>query len=385
MSERWKKAYNPDHLPGFIETGIIICIILVIGHTVIEDIAVIYHWSHKTLFYLTIASFVFDIIFTLEFAARSIVTSKHGHFKHYMLSERGWIDLLTSFPLLFLVSGPALFFYLTDSGSDSALFNFLVILKTAKAIRVTRILRLIRVIKILGKIQNTESVMTNRHVATISTISVVSLIVVLVATQFIPGIHFGDHADYRDKRVAEIRGIVAAVSSMPAGLEQTRLLQQIIKAGPADVIRLKRDNGEVLFENSAEVVRELNWTAYPGELRVADDMSLRLSFHIADADHAKLNIVILFCILAIIASFMFLYTRIFAQQIADPIYVMDKGLRDWDYNFEVKSLPGRENEEVFKLSRIYNARWLPLKSQIHSYRKEKGETEKSVLTIEGLL
>jgi len=101
--------------------------------------------------------------------------------------------------------------------------------------------------------------------------------------------------------------------------------------------------------------------------------------------HARLNIMVLFCILAIIASFMLLYTRIFAQQIADPLYVMDKAMRDWDYNFEVKSIQGRDDEEVFRLATAYNNRWLPLKAQIHSFRKQKGEGEKSVLSLDGIL
>ena len=385
----WKKAYNPDHLPGFIETGIILLIILVIGHTITEDIAVIYHWDHRCMFYLTVAGFVFDLIFTAEFAARSIITLKHGHFKHYITQERGWIDALTSFPLLLLVSGPALVVYLTDAHAEGAFFSFLIILKTAKAIRVTRVLRLIRVIKIFGKIQNTESQMTNRHVATISTIAVVSLVSVLVIAQFVPFLHIGDHEAYRQRRVSELSSLFQAASAFPEGVDRSSGIQKMIRAeGKGDVIKIKRANGEVVFEADPGESHDLMFTAYPDSIVIpGTDAQVNLSFHGADAEHARLNIIVLLCILSIIGSFMLLYTRIFAQQIADPIFVMDKGLREWSYNLEVRTLPGRDKEEVFRLAQVYNNRWLPLKSQIHSYRKTQGgETaEKSVLSLDGLL
>lgn len=386
MTERWKKAYNPDHLPGFIETFIIFCIVLVIVHTIVEDLGIIFHWNHQIMFYLTLGAFAFDVIFCLEFTARSFITAKHGHFKHYILHERGWIDLLTSFPLLLLVSGPALFLFLTDAHTDSAFFNFLIILKTAKAIRVTRILRLIRVIKIFGKIQNTESRMTNRHVATISTLAVVSLIVVLVVSQFIPSLHFGDHEAYKEHRIAQLSGMAAVLPRVPE-IERPEVLRAMIQAsGAGDIIQVKHTGGQVLFEASADVREQLKWTAFPGEIAVPGaDLLVRMSFHAADSEHAKLNIIILLCILAIIGAFMLFYTRVFAQQITDPIYVMDRGLREWDYNLEVKVQAGREEEEIFRLARVYNSRWLTLKSQIQSFKKARGDTSKSVLNLDQIL
>lgn len=386
MTERWKKAYNPDHLPNFIETFIIFCIVLVIVHTVVEDLAIIFHWPHKVLFWLTVGAFVFDLIFCFEFGARSVITAKHGHFKHYILNERGWIDLLTSFPLLLLVSGPALFLYLTDAHSDSAFFNFLIILKTAKAIRVTRILRLIRVIKIFGKIQNTESRMTNRHVATISTMAVVSLIVVLVVSQFIPGLHFGDHGAYRQARAQQLAGLASGLSRIPEIEKPDALRSMILASGADDIILVKHANGQVLFEASPEQKNELKWTAYPDAVAIpGTELTVKLSFHAADGDHAKLNIIVLLCILSIIGAFMLFYTRVFAQQITDPIYVMDRGLREWDYNLEVKVQPGREEEEIFRLARVYNSRWLTLKAQIQSFKKARGEGTKSVLNLDQIL
>ena len=63
---------------------------------------------------------------------------------------------------------------------------------------------------------------------------------------------------------------------------------------------------------------------------------------------------------------------------------MDRGMRQWDYNLEVKVIPGRESDEVFRLASVYNNRWLSLKNQILNFRKKK-QKEKSVLSVEDLL
>ncbi|RME88634.1 MAG: hypothetical protein D6767_09835, partial [Candidatus Hydrogenedentota bacterium] len=70
--------------------------------------------------------------------------------------------------------------------------------------------------------------------------------------------------------------------------------------------------------------------------------------------------------------------------VSDPIYVMEKGFRDWDYNFEVKINPHYSNDEVFELAKLYNQRWLPLKAQIRAHRQKK-MSEKSEIDIDDIL
>lgn len=373
---------HKDHFPSWLENSIIILILLVVVQTVLEDLSVIYEWSHSTTAKLTIAGFIFDILFSAEFIARSVISKKRGDFKIYFQYHRGWIDFLSSLPLLLFVSGPAVLILIYGNEEAGVTLGFLSVLKTAKAIRVTRILRLIRVVKLFGKIQNTESVMTNRHVGVISTISVVVMVLVLIVAQMAPFIRLGDHSDYLKARKVEL----AVMLSGGKGSPSEKWIVQNLKLNPAN-----RDIVKVLDVNGREVYRSENyssliWKTYNhGEpIRVSEKYSVVLAHNIADSRHGKENMIIFLSILGLIFAMMFIYSKIFAQQVSDPLYVMEKGFKDWDYNFEVKINPHYSNDEVFELAKAYNNRWLPLKHQIRAHRAKK-ETEKSSIDLDDIL
>lgn len=375
-----------DHFPEWLEAFIIFAIIAVVGVTIVEDVAIMKHWDIRSLFIITAITFGFDVFFSLEFTARAVITSRRGEFRKYFLGERGWIDLLSSFPLMLLISGPALLFYLlNDPDSEAAAFGFLSVLKTAKAIRVTRILRLIRILKIFGKIQNTDSVMTNRHVATIASTNVVALVVVLVITAYFPFFHFGDHNAFLEKRQTEMSAVfnsdAESVQAHDIHTEKRWLLKYLDNPQNDDVIWVRDSKGEIFYE--APEREQLLWTKYREDIDIGGGYTARLSFWPAEAEHAKQNLFVLLIIIALILAMMFIYTGIFARQVADPIFIMDKGLRHWEYNLEVKLSDYYMSDEIFQLAKAYNTRWLPLKTQIRSYRKEK-ESEKSVLSVDDL-
>lgn len=373
--------HSNDHFHPIIENLIILAIVLVIVQMLLEDFAAIFHWSHPTIVKLAIAGFIFDLLFSAEFVVRSIISNKRKSFGYYIRHQRGWIDFLSSFPLLLFVSGPAVFTYLYGAGEGGLALGFFMILKTAKAIRVARILRLIRVIKLFGKIQNTESVMTNRQVGIISTTSVVALIFVLAICQFLPFVRMGDQNDYLRGRIPELN----AMLTFNFGAQSTEKLIEFISNNPknSDIILLKDEKGKVVYNNPDS--QDLLWTAYNGGKGI--DLILGytavMSYHIAEAEHAKLNLVIFFCILGVILFLMFGYSPIFAQQVADPAFVMNKGLSNWEYNFEVKINPNFSNDEIFLLARAFNRNWLPMKNKILKAKQAK-QDQKSVLKMDDI-
>lgn len=373
-----KKIKTGDHFPALVENLIIIMIIGVVIHTIIDDLAVINHWKQKTVIILALTGFAFDFFFTVEFAGRSIIAAKRGSFTNYIRYERGWIDALSSIPLLFLVSGPAVLVYFLGVSDSTLHLGFLSILKSAKAIRVTRILRLIRVIKLFGKIQNTDSVMTNRHIGMVTTIATVALVIVLVIVQTLPFTRIGNHSDYFQFKTADL-------SSLILGSAGGDSFVSYIKNSPnhSDIISIRSKSLNIIYENPAGA--ELKRTAYEKPIRIGE-YEIRLSYHIADANHARANMMIFIAILGIIFSMMFLYSKIFAQQVADPIFVMDRGFRSWDYNLTVKENSEFYSDEVFKLATAYNKSWLPLKGFIIAKKRRKqSETEKSVLKMDDIL
>jgi len=379
-----KHDINRDHFPPVIENIIILVIVMVIGHTLIEDLGTVYNWSHHTMSIILIAGFLFDLFFTMEFAARSLISHKENRFMFYIKYQRGWIDALSSIPLLLLVSGPGIIMLILGSESDTMGAGFFSILKTAKAIRVTRVLRLIRILKLFGKIQNTESAMTNRHMATISTISVVTLVIVLVITQYTPFARVGDLEDYRQKRITELSSLLNSSDNSEKRIEwiKTYVSRSTVNS---DIIELKTRDGEIIFSNPDR--ENLIFKAYNSgkPFVIAEDFEIILSYYPAESEHAKSNMIIFLSILGTIFSFMFLYSRIFVQQITDPVYVMNKGFRNWDYNLAVKIDEHYQEEEVFELAKAFNQKWLPLKNQIRAFRQKKsGGQEKSSIKMDEL-
>ncbi len=170
--------FNMKKLSGFFENFIFIAIILVIIQTFLEDFSSYKSWSVLIRNILLISGFILDFIFTIEFIVRSSVNARNKKFIEYFWYNRGWIDLLSSIPLLLLNSGPAL--YVILSGDVYLLaegVGVLNVFKIIKAIRVARILRLIRIVKIFGKIHNTDSPMTQHHTALITSSAVFSIII----------------------------------------------------------------------------------------------------------------------------------------------------------------------------------------------------------------
>ena len=377
-----KAKTTEDHFPAWLENSIIIIIVMVIIHTIIDDLALAFNWPHKTQAMIIVLGFCFDLIFTIEFIGRSLISSGQKKFLHYIKHQRGWIDLLASVPLLLFVSGPALLVLLLDIDQAGTAFGFLSVLKTTKAIRVTRILRLIRVIKLFGKIQNTESVMTGRHIGTISTISVVCLILVLVLTEFVPILRFGNQEDYYNRRQKELMSLMATPDDINKPDKEWLIHYLGTNPNNVDIVKLLDLDGNPVYTNKAE--RELKWTQYKTPINIGGGYKVIISHFPADAVHSRVNLLILIGILFIIGAMMLVYTGVFARQIAEPIYIMDKGLRDMDYNLEVKLDAYNKNDEVFRLARAFNIRWLPLKNQINNFRKSR-QKEKSVISVDDIL
>jgi Ion transport protein len=380
------RKFGLDHFPKPIEYAILFLIILVIGLIFLEEIAIIYAWSGEQLAYLIWAAFFFDAVFSLEFAARAVYTGRHGFFWHYIKHQRGWIDFVSSFPLLLLISGPALYLLLAQDGGEGQSLAFLSVLKTAKAVRVTRILRLIRIIKLFGKIQNAESPMANRHVGSIATMGVTAIVIALLISQFAPILHVGDRDAYLESRVTDLTHLMQTVDRAAPGAPDFNWLSKYLESSTvqSDIIRVRNQEEKLIYLNPQ--ASQLMHSAYGAGQWISlgdSGYAAQISYHVPDAEHARLNLFVMVAILWLTLAFMLIYARMFAQQVADPLFVMNRGLRQWEYNLEVRIPAELANEEVFQLAHAYNERWLSLKNQIRAFRRQRaGAEEKSALSLD---
>lgn len=86
---------------------------------------------------------------------------------------------------------------------------------------------------------------------------------------------------------------------------------------------------------------------------------------------ARVSFVFTILLMVSILSIAFGYSRHFAQNISDPIYVIKRGIQEQNYNFTARINPHYQDEEVYELAKAYNTVWLPMKMRIQKLREEK--------------
>jgi len=362
------------------EYFIITAIIAVIAQTFFDEFSRFAHWSVNARNILLFTGLFFDFLFSVEFTVRTVWSRKEKGFLHYLIHERGWIDLLSSFPLLLLDSGPSvyllLFGHLHQSPSSLEVIN---IFKVIKAIRVTRILRLIRIIKIFGKIHNAESRMAQHHTAEVSTIAVFTVIMVMLGFSIYHAKAGFGLTDLRNGQYTASLKSVEAISK-DTGSPAREIAHRLYMNDP-NILRVY--SGEDLVY---EKVDDKTFIRYYD----AEDFSIvkndRISLYVSHIDISREiafgHIQSFFIIVFIVLGFMIVYTRHFVQNISDVLHVMDKGFRKSDYNLQVKIREERADHEVFRLASFYNDRYLPAKIR----RLEKREqSRKSGLSMKDLL
>ncbi|MCB1169092.1 MAG: ion transporter [Leptospiraceae bacterium] len=365
-----QRRYAEDHFPHIFEITILILIFLAICHLCLEELAVILAWDTEIHKNLILGAFAFDLIFSLEFLGRSVVSIREGRFLLYFTRQRGWVDFLSSIPLAALVSGPAIvLLFLNPEGQVEHLPQYMVLLKTAKAVRVTRALRLIRMLRVFGRVQYTESQMSNHHVASVATITVTTLIFSLFILQLLPFSPVPGHGPFKmdvEQKLSEYLDGRAISYEKPD--------PQLFASAFPSVLTLKDGEGNTLYEKQN---RPPDWVLST-EMELPGKHTAVVSYYEADSNLALLILCMLGIILILLICYVAIYGRLFVQYLAEPIYMMDRGLRQWNYNLRVPEITDRPQDEIARLVSIYNRRWLPLKERIVAHYEKKKHPEKDI-------
>ncbi len=356
----------------FWEGFIIAAIMLVLVQTFLDEYARFAKWSVASRNGLLYAGFIFDIIFSIEFIVRGVAAGKKGGFWLYVKFERGWVDFLSSFPLLILYSGPSLYFLLAgDIHTGTASYALLNVLKVVKAIRITRILRLVRIIKILGKIQNTDSKMAQHHTATAATTAVFTVVVVLMTWAGATGFSVQNSAS---KRGAEY-------SRMLVELESISMINDLSFRESCEnfLISDQRVMGiSYVTGQKYERLSDVEFRKYYDDedyITVAGKLcTLIISVKDLEQELALHHIQSFFIIVSLVCAFMLIYSRHFAQTVSDVAHVLNAGFRRKEYNLMVKIREEFMDEELYRVARFYNDAYLPAKIRKQSMKKEETGT-----------
>ncbi len=384
--------------------GLMALVILAsVAQVFLSDWAVAERWGRDRLDLLALAGFCFDLVFSVEFAVRSIAALAARRFRRYFVVERGWIDLLCSLPLLVLNSGPETLLMLADGNflrgvalpgflaafaSGVALPRFLsgfaTILKSlrvVKAIRVSRVLRLLRVLKIFGRIQNADSRMVQRHVSGAAAVTIFAVVFTVMGLEAFGRIGTDSLVA---ERVARHEATLAAIPFTVAktGVTPARAALAAF-TGKADValVVFNPDSpaptvlaGTGTVESARASFPRDSWVwaksgPFGAMVRVDDILAVK----------ARYDLAFLTAILAATLLFFLAYARSFAQGVSDVVYVMSRGFRERDYNLRVRIDPDRADEELMELADYYNEVFLPAKK-----RKADG-TESSRISLDDVL
>ncbi len=355
------------------ENFILIAIVLVIIQTLIFELSYYQQWSVYTRNILIITGFIFDLIFTAEFITRTIISRNENGFLSYWKFERGWVDFLSSIPLLILDSGPAVFFLLFMNQHEAASIGVLMVLKVVKAIRVTRILRLVRIIKIFGKIHNAESKMAQHHTSAISTTVVFSIVCILIVFSVATNGSGTKKIIDRKEYYTSMLGFFDTINTDDQAADEERVSSFV--SHDNKIIRLYRNDRIVrsnikddVFKKYFEmedyiIIKKDIWTIYVTVADIHSDTAL---------NHIETFFIIVFTVLAI----MIFYTKHFAQTVSDLMHILNKGFRKKDYNFQIKIRKEYKDQEIYRLASFYNDAYLP--SKLKKLESEKNNKSSSL-------
>lgn len=358
-------------LNKYFENFILVCIILVLIQTFLEDYSYIKFWNPYLRRWILISGFVFDLIFSIEFIIRTIVGIKNKSFYKYFFYERGWVDFLSSLPLLLLNSGPYMYFILTNQFLSAASIGVLNILKVVKAVRVARVLRLVRILKIFRKIQNTESIMAQRHIAKIITIGVFSIITILFVFSFTPLNNYSNLILEKKQVYKEYIRVYETIKNKNVNLNSLndfKLLKEIF-INDDDFIKIKY-NDQIVFVNPKaryydfQDVDSFNIGNY----------KIMYSLYNINVLKAEETIKYFLIIITLVLAYLLIYTRHFAQTVSDVIFILFKGIKQKDYFLEIKIPKYYKEDEIFKFAEFYNNIYLPAKQKLY-FKKNKTKSK----------
>ncbi len=341
-----------------LENFILLIIFLVLVQTFLEDLAVLLSLSWDVRKTLIFTGFGFDLFFTIEFIVRFFSAVKNGRGTRYFISERGWIDLIASLPLLLLSSGPAVISVLDGTAYIGAA-GMLNILKVVKTVRIARILRLLRLLKIFKKIKFVNSPMAQRHLTRIITTVIASLVLALTGASFILA-----QLDVPD---AETRFVESHEAVLDAALELqendlltwygTSLFEQ-----QKSILIVRTPEGTIYSRESNSYYRQWFGPSDYGYVS-RDGMEIFYSMKPIYAGESKSNLMIFISILVMLTVLLLFYSPHFAITVTDPINIMIKGFSDSSYNLEVLIPEDLSEDGIFRLSKLYNEEYLPMKAR----------------------
>jgi hypothetical protein len=342
------------------EIVIFALIVLVVIQTMGEEVALLFDFHVSIRKALIIASFGFDVVFTLEFITRVLTSGKKRKVGAYLAREGGIIDFFSSLPLLILSSGPLLFMtYFTDGTSVFISLGSLSFLKIIKIMRVVRIFRFLRILKVLGKTKNSYA-MTPKFVALVLIIAIAICVVSLI------GFEIFENGRFITPRSLVVRDLVKEFMEQSESQDFSSLIE-----GRKEVLFVTTDTGEVVYRNIDPATftqryldRDYFRETIGGYQFYFDNMDVRKLY-------ALIHILIFSIIVLMVIFLSTVFRRAFNKHVTSVLNAMIKGFTKEGEITPIRIKKGREDYEAYRLADQYNRKWLAVKGRILEIRRQK--------------
>ncbi len=348
-----------SYLGKIIEPFIIFVIIIAILQTFFEEYATFSYMGKNIRLISLIVGFAIDVIFSIEFFARLFISAKRRAAIRYFTREGGFIDFISSLPLLLLNSGPLIYitFFAGKAGIISSIGTF-SFFKIVKIVRIVRTFRFLRTLKLFNKIKR-KYVITSRYISSIAAISIAVVLLSVIGFSFING------------------GNVIKSSSIAVENVLRSYLED--EKNPDFSKLLKNDNTVLFIKNNKSIVyQKISLTEFNNSF-MNDDFykkkigSYLIYFNNKDAKSiaSYINMLAFSIIIGIIIIISLPYRYMFNKHIVSIIAIMLRGFKKSSYMTPVRIDEKRSELESYQLAEQYNRKWLPLKRKILELREKR--------------
>ncbi len=361
------------------EKIIFTAVVLAVIHILAYETAVYYHWSILSRKILTVAGFILDLILSVDFSVKTLSAIRNEGFKYYLIRRRGWVDMMSSVPLLLFDSGLSLLLiFAMDGGSVSAIsvsMKFIIITRLVGVLRLFRIIRLINIIKF------TESRMVQSHIPVIISTAGGAYIAAVFIFNILTAGDLSSPYHQRHQNYLALADGLKRISDMNS-ISFRDTAHQILSSD-LNILKIEYSDGHITSRTDPSVF--IKYYSAADYIKVAGRGCV-LSVSVADINSVMaLERIRGFVTMIFIAgSILVFYTVYFRRNVSDVSRILNSGFRKKDYYLLVKVPEWNEDHEIFKLAKFYNEAYLPAKMKKAAGRIHDKSGALSMDDIEGL-
>jgi len=348
-----------SNLGRVIEPFIVFVIIIAIFQTFFAEYADFSYMSKHIRLMSLIASFAIDIIFSIEFMARLFVSAKKRGASRYFVREGGFIDFISSFPLLILNSGPLIYvtFFAGKAGiiSGIGMFSFF---KIVKIVRIARTFRFLRTLKIFYRFKK-RYIMTSKYISGAAGITIAVVLLTLIGFSFI------DNGNVISSQSKAVSNILSSYISSGKKADFETLLKN------SDSVLFIKDSKKIIYQKIS--LSEFNNSYLSDDYYKKNFKNYMVYFNNKDKKRlvSFINMIAYTIIIGIIVLLGLPYRYLFNKHITSITSTMLKGFKISSYMTPVRIDEKRLSLESYQLAQKYNKKWLPIKRRLLELQAKK--------------